>query len=59
MLWGEVKAQLPAKWWPAAREKALAKARHVHRYSLKAKRPGAVFTKRFRESLAKLAKGVS
>ena len=59
MLWGEVKAQLPSKWWPAAREKGLAKARHVHRYSLKARKPGAIFTKRFRESLAKMAKGAS
>jgi len=46
-----------ALWGPCPR--SFYAARNVHRYSKKARKPGAVFTNRFRESLAKLAKGVS
>ena len=48
----EVKGKLPPEAWPWARDKALEKARHVRRYSRKARRPGAVFLDCWRQTLA-------
>ena len=53
----DVKAALQSSAWPAARDKAMAKARHVKKYNKATRKLGAVFIDALRKSLAKLGGG--